>query len=157
MKKKPPYSLLISILIPLAIGQLSAFLSRNNFGRYEALEKSSLSPPAFVFSLVWTVLYILMGISFYLIWNTNRENISCALLIYGTQLLFNFLWSPIFFTLGNCWLALFCLILLIFLIVLMIQEFYRIKPLAAYLQLPYLIWCVFALYLNLSVCVLNRS
>lgn len=147
-------TLIISILIPIAIGFLSALIS-GNMSAYSDLNKPPLSPPAFIFPIVWTVLYILMGISSYFIYISENKNKNKALKIYAIQLFFNFFWSIIFFGLSQYLLAFLWLIALIFIIIMMIYQFYQIKPLLAYLQIPYLLWCIFAAYLNLMIYIMN--
>lgn len=148
--------LLISILIPLAVGQISALLTQTPTNTYDMLSKSSLSPPGVIFPIVWTILYILMGISCYLIITSGSEDIKNALIWYALQLTLNFFWSLIFFNLQFYLLAFIWLLLLIAVIIVMIIKFYKINPLAAYLQIPYLLWCIFAAYLNLSIYLLNK-
>lgn len=139
--------LAIAILIPLAVGSISALLSRN-MALYSSLSKPAFSPPAFLFPLVWTILYILMGISSYLIYSSDSDQKSDALKTYALQLFFNFCWSIIFFRFSLYLPALIWLVILILLIIKMIRQFYLINPTAAYLQIPYLLWCLFAAYLN---------
>lgn len=146
----------ISILIPLAVGQISALLTRSPSAAYEMLNKSSVSPPGAIFPIVWTILYILMGISCYLIITSGSEDTKNALIWYALQLALNFFWSLIFFNLEFYLFAFIWLLLLIIVIIIMILKFYKINPLAAYLQIPYLLWCIFAAYLNLSICLLNK-
>ena len=147
-------NLIISILIPLLVGGLSAILSSNGMEAYKLLDKPSLSPPGIVFPIVWTILFILMGISSYLIYNERNNN--KALTLYVVQLIVNFFWSIIFFDLELRLLAFFVIIALIILVALMIKEFYKINKTSAYLQIPYLLWLLFAAYLNYSVYLLNR-
>ncbi len=153
MKIKNKNLLIISVLIPILIGALSALLSgdMSNYG----FNKPSFSPPPFIFPIVWTVLYILMGISSYMIYLSDNKNKGKALAIYAAQLCFNFFWSIIFFDFSQYLLAFVWLIVLIILIIIMIYQFYIIKPFAAYLQIPYLIWCIFAAFLNYMVYKLN--
>ena len=155
MKKQPNCPLILSVLIPLAVGSLSALLS-GNMTKYLFLNKPPLSPPAIVFPIVWTILYILMGISAYLINTSQNPCKTNALKIYALQLFFNFCWSILFFRFSLYFIAALWLAVLIILILVMIKQFFFIKPLAAYLQIPYLIWCIFALYLNVSIYILNR-
>ena len=122
---------------------------------YSILDKPAFSPPEFIFPIVWTILYILMGISSYIVYSSNSPNKPKALLIYGIQLFFNFCWSIIFFGLDLYLFAFIWLIALIFIIIIMIRQFYIVSPLAAYLKIPYLIWCIFAAYLNFSIFILN--
>lgn len=154
MKIRNKSALIISILIPLAVGSMSALFS-GNMSSYSILDKPAFSPPGFIFPIVWTILYILMGISSYIVYSSNSPNKPKALLIYGIQLFFNFCWSIIFFGLDLYLFAFIWLIALIFIIIIMIRQFYIVSPLAAYLQIPYLIWCIFAAYLNFSIFILN--
>jgi len=144
MKIRDKSALIISILIPLAVGTMSALFS-GNMSSYSILTQPAFSPPGFIFPIVWTILYILMGISSYIVYSSNSPNKSKALLLYCIQLFFNFCWSIIFFGLD---LFLFAFIWLIALILI-------VNPLSAYLQIPYLIWCIFAAYLNFSIFLLN--
>lgn len=154
MKLQIRSGLIISILIPLAVGALSALIS-GNMSMYSSLNKPGLSPPSFIFPIVWTILYILMGISSYIIYVSGSPGTKTALYIYALQLFFNFCWSIIFFGFSQYLFAFVWLIALIILIVIMIKKFYSIEPIAAYLQIPYLIWCIFAAYLNLSIYLMN--
>ncbi len=154
MKPLNKSTLIISILIPLAVGSLSAFLS-GNMSMYASLNKPAFSPPTYIFPIVWTVLYILMGISSYIIFVSGDANSTKALKIYGLQLFFNFCWSIIFFGFSQYLLAFLWLIILIILIIIMIQLFYKINPIAAYLQIPYLLWCIVAAYLNFKIYMMN--
>lgn len=146
--------LLISILIPLAVGSFSALFSQNA-ALYSSLGKPAFSPPAIVFPIVWSILYVLMGISSYMIYSSNNVYKSSALKTYALQLVFNFFWSIIFFRFSLYLAAFLWLLMLILLIVKMIKQFYHIKPAAAYLQIPYFIWCLFAAYLNFSIYIMN--
>lgn len=154
MKIKNISAFVISILIPLAIGSLSALISGNAID-YATLNKPSLSPPSIIFPIVWTILYILMGISSYLISVSGDPNTKEALKYYSIQLFFNFFWSIIFFGFSQYFLAFIWIILLIIFIIIMILQFYSINPIAAYLQIPYLLWCIFAAYLNFSIFIMN--
>lgn len=154
MKIRNKSALIISILIPLAIGSISALLS-GNMSSYSMLVKPALSPPGFVFPIVWTILYILMGISSYIVYSSNSPNKSKALLLYSVQLFFNFCWSIIFFRMELYFFALIWIIALVLIIIIMIKQFYIASPRAASLQIPYLIWCIFAVYLNFAIFILN--
>ena len=153
--KLKPY--IISILIALGVGGLSALLTMGNMkGDFIS---PPLSPPPVLFPIVWTVLYTLMGISFALVYEKGKEeniDISGALGIYLIQLAVNFFWSIIFFNMQAYLFAFLWIILLGVLIITMIKRFYEISPLAAYLQIPYLLWVTFAAYLNLAIYILNR-
>ena len=155
MKSKSKLNLLIAILIPLAVGMLSALLTKDSAAVYASLNKPALSPPGVVFPIVWTILYILMGISSYLIYTSDSPDAPAALRCYAVQLALNFGWSLLFFNLAAYLPAFFWLLLLIAVLLIQLYRFYRISPLAAYLQIPYLLWCLFAAYLNLSIYLLN--
>lgn len=150
--------LLISLAIPLLVGGLSAFITKDNMDIYKEIARPPLSPPSWVFPVAWSILYILMGISFYLIWNKRDmyADKKRAYLLYFLQLFLNFIWSPIFFGAQNYLLAFIILVLLVITVVFMIVEFYDIERWAALLQIPYLIWLLFAGYLNLAIYILNR-
>lgn len=154
MNIKNKSALIIFILIPLAAGSLSALLSGNS-AAYLALNKPPLSPPSFLFPIVWTILYILLGISSYIIYESETPEKNKALRLYFIQLFFNFFWSIFFFGFSMYFFAFLWLLVLIILIVLMIYQFHKISPVAAYLQIPYLIWCLFAAYLNFMIYQLN--
>ena len=154
MKIRNKSALIISILIPLTVGTMSALFS-GNMSSYSILNKPAFSPPGFIFPVVWTILYILMGASSYIVYFSNSSNKSKALLLYCIQLFFNFCWSIIFFGLDLFLFAFIWLIALIFIIIIMIRQFLIVNPLSAYLQIPYLIWCIFAAYLYFSIFLLN--
>lgn len=150
--------LLISCGISLGVGGLSALISMMGRSSYEVAEKPPLTPPGWLFPIVWTILYILMGISSYLVYNTRtdlQDTKSTALIIYGVQLIVNFFWSIIFFNFSAYLFAFIWILLLLFLIFVMIKLFYKINKTAAILQIPYLIWVAFATYLTFGVFILN--
>lgn len=153
---KTQWNKLLLSLLPLFAGILSSILTGNSFSYYEQLKQPPLAPPSFLFPIVWTILYLLLGVSFYLIQTTSSPFTSTATLLYLTQIVLNFLWAPVFFSLQNTLLAFFILILLWVVVFQMIRAFYRISPLSAWLQVPYLLWLTFAGYLNLSVLLLNQ-
>ena len=141
-----------------AVGLLSGLLSRNataSFG--ESALQSPLSPPAIVFPIVWTILYALMGVSAARIsLSTQSPQRSRGLNLFIAQLIVNFFWSLIFFNAGAYGFALIWLILLWVLVLCMILSFRKVDPLAALLQIPYLLWLTFAAYLNYAVWMLNK-
>lgn len=146
---------LISCLaIPLAAGGLSALLTRGSMESFEALNKPTLSPPGWLFPVVWTVLFVLMGIASYLAAVSGGPN-RTALAVYGVQLLFNFVWPLLFFRLAQYLPAFIWLVILWVLILVTAVLFYRISKPAGYLMLPYLAWVAFAGYLNLAIFLLN--
>lgn len=149
--------LIISLLVPLGVGGLSALITGGNMDIYSKINRPPLSPPGIVFPIVWSVLYTLMGISLYLVWNKNDNSSqsNIAYFWFAVQLFLNFIWSPIFFGAQQYLVAFIVLILLIASVVAMIVSFYKISKPAALLQIPYLIWLIFAGYLNLAIYILN--
>lgn len=148
--------LIICILIPLAVGALSAFLTQGSMEAFDVLEKPPLSPPGWLFPVVWTVLYILMGIASYLVLTSGFPfRARTALTVYGIQLFFNFFWSVIFFNFEQYLLAFIWLIVLWLLIIATLLLFFRLSKPAGYLIIPYLVWVTFAAYLNLAIYILN--
>lgn len=146
---------ILSILIAVGIGSLSGFLTRKSMETFQTLEKPALTPPPTVFPIVWTVLFILMGIGAAIIYLADSPNTKRALTLYGIQLAVNFFWTIFFFNLSAYWFSFFWLLLLIALIVAMIVSFKKINHTAALLQLPYFIWVAFAGYLNFMIALLN--
>ena len=149
--------LVLCIAIPLAIGSLSGFLTSESMEMFSSINKPPLSPPAILFPIVWTILYILMGIASYLILTSGQEKnrIKNALTVYSLQLIFNFFWSIWFFNFGWYLFAFAWLIILWILIFNTIVSFYAISKPVAYLLLPYLLWVTFAGYLNFAIYLLN--
>ena len=150
--------LLKCIAVPLLVGIVSALLTRGEMEMFESIIKPPLSPPNWLFPIVWTILYILMGISSYLILvsGVEQEKIEKAISVYGYQLVVNFLWPTFFFNLQWYLFSFFWLLLLWILVFLMIRKFREIDKRAALLNLSYLIWLTFAGYLNLGIWWLNR-
>ncbi len=147
---------IISLLIPLGIGFISGLISMSGIREFNSLIKPLLSPPGFIFPIVWTLLYVLMGISSYLIYNENDYYSSFSLKIYAINLFVNFLWSPLFFGLGLRLFSFIWILVLDIVVIYMIYTFYKVNKKAAYLQIPYLVWCIYATYLNLAFYLLNR-
>lgn len=143
-----------SILIPVALGGIIGFITSGQID-YNTLEKPFLSPPSILFPIVWTILYILMGVS-YGILKTNNKVDSKIDQIYYLQLAVNLLWSIFFFTFKWRLFSFLWIILLDVLVILMIIRFYQKNKAAGLLQIPYLLWVLFASYLNLSIYLLNR-
>lgn len=154
MKKIQWKNLITAVAIPLGVGGLSAMLTKKAMDSFEMLNQPPLSPPTWLFPVVWTILYILMGIASYLIATSDQKN-DTALTLYGIQLCFNFLWTLIFFNMGWYLFAFFWLVGLWILILLTTIAFYRISKPAAYMMIPYLIWVAFAGYLNYGIYLLN--
>ena len=147
----------ISIAISLVIGGLSALFTMMGMEDYRLAEKPALTPPEIVFPIVWTILYTIMGISAARVWIASEDKGSNGgLMLYAIQLVVNFFWSIIFFTLQAYGFAFFWLLFLWLLVLLMIISFSKTDKLAAYLQVPYLLWLTFAGYLNFMVWMLNK-
>jgi benzodiazapine receptor len=147
----------LCILLPLAVGYLSGRVTTENVRIwYPTLEKPSFTPPNYLFGPVWTVLYLLMGISLYLIVRQPASfNRTKALTFFSIQLLLNFWWSVFFFRFHFIGLALINIVLLLAFIVFMIRSFFKVTATAANLQWPYLAWVSFATALNIGIWVLN--
>ena len=148
-------TLIGNLIIPLVVGALSGFLTRNAMDSYQQLRQPPLAPPSILFPIIWTTLFVLMGISAYLVSVSTDGGRYTLPKLYWVQLVVNFIWPFIFFNFGMYLVAFFWLILLIALVAAMIVKFYRISHTAAYLQLPYLLWLIFAGYLNLGILLLN--
>lgn len=146
--------LFICILIPIAVGLISTFFTINNMQIFQNLNKPDFAPPAQLFPIVWTILYIMMGIASYLVY-LSESNSETALNVYAIQLIFNFFWSIIFFNLKEYQFAFYWIIILWILIFITTLLFYNISKPAGYLMIPYLIWVSFAAYLNWQIYILN--
>ena len=155
--KDKKWLLFICIAIPLAIGGISAILTSGSMNIFGELNKPPLAPPGWLFPIVWTVLYTLMGISSYLVLISmaSKEDKENAIKIYAYQLMVNFLWPTFFFNLEIYLFSFFWLLFLIVLVVIMIIKFKDINMKAAYINIPYLIWLCFAAYLNLAIWIIN--
>jgi len=149
--------LIICLVIPLAVGGIAALLTGGGMDTFETLNQPPLSPPGWLFPVVWTILYILMGIASYLVLTSGKsqESIRRTLVMYGIQLAFNFLWPILFFSLSAYLFAFIWLVALWLLILATTVSFYRISDIAGYLMIPYLIWVTFAGYLNLGIYLMN--
>ena len=150
-------SYLFWILLSEAVGALSGWLTREGTAIYaQTIVKPPLSPPGWVFPVVWTILYALMGIGAARIYQAPPSNKrSLGLNLFVVQLVVNFFWSPVFFNLQASGFAFFWLLLLWGLVLWMILVFRKVDPTAAKLQIPYLLWLTFAAYLNFGVWYLN--
>ena len=146
--------LIVSLLIPQLAGFLGALATTPSIKSwYSHLNKPSFNPPNWLFGPVWTLLFLLMGISLYLVW--RQGNTSAALTIFFVQLALNLLWSILFFGLHQPTLAFLEIIVLWLAILATILKFYPISNLAAYLLIPYLLWVSFAGFLNFTIARLN--
>ena len=149
--------LLICEAIPLAVGGASAMLTRGSMAKYPLLHRPPLSPPGWIFPVVWTALFALMGLASYLVAVSHgpKDRVRSALNFYGAQLLVNFLWPTLFFTLERFLIAFLWLVLLWALVFVTWRKFRGISAPAGHLLLPYLAWLTFAAYLNMGVYLLN--
>jgi tryptophan-rich sensory protein len=154
--------LLISIIICLIIGGIGSIFTTPSIPTwYAGLAKPSFNPPNWLFAPVWTALFILMGISLYLIWNSSEKNKheqeekKAAIILFSIQLALNLLWSIIFFTLKMPSLAFMEIMLLWASILFTLIQFYKISKTAGLLMVPYILWVSFASILNLAIALLN--
>ena len=150
-------TLIFNLAVPLITGAVSGFLTRSAMQQYGQLNQPPLSPPSAVFPVVWTTLFLLMGISAYLVTMKRSDGLKSFDLpaVYWIQLIVNFIWPLIFFNLAIYGIALAWLILLIILVIYMIFQFHDITPAAGWLQVPSLLWLIFAGYLNAGIWLLN--
>ena len=134
------------------IGGIATYSSKEPW--YSTLVKSNLNPPDWVFGPVWTTLYLFMTVAIWSAWHKNRKNVNLVY-YYLIHLLFNTTWSIVFFVFHNIFLALINLIILILFIIFLMLQYKKVSQLSYYLMIPYLLWCCYALILNLSLFVLN--
>ena len=143
------------IVITLLVGSFFTLFIMDSFNIYNTMDKPFLSPNKIVFPIVWSVLYILMGISLYIVSESKYLNKDKSYLLYILQLLVNSVWPLFFFKFRLFFVSFLIVLLLKYLVIKLILEFYKINKLAAYLQIPYLLWLIFASYLSLGVFLLN--
>lgn len=141
--------LLKNILIPIILGTIIGLISGLN-NNYNNFIKPDIMPPNYLFPIVWTILYILMGFSNYLV--SEEEHNSK---LYILQLIFNLIWPILFFIFKWYLLAFIWILILLVLVIAMIVEFYKYNKLAAYLQIPYVLWLIFATILSYNVYLIN--
>ena len=144
---------IIYSLLPIIGGAIVGLIT-SGYMDYSDMVKPPLSPPGIVFPIAWTILYILMGISYFLATKDNEDNKELDQ-IYLLQLLVNFMWPIIFFVLEMYFTAFLWIILLLILVIVMIKKLLKVNKISGYLQIPYLIWLLFATYLNLGITLLN--
>jgi tryptophan-rich sensory protein len=160
MKPSNLFSLIVALAIPLLVGGIGGIATAQAIPTwYQGLEKPAWNPPAWVFGPVWTSLYILMGIAAWLVWRMGWDvpRVRIALGVFALQLLFNLLWSLIFFGWQRTGLALAEIILLWFLVGITTLRFFSLKPLSGIMMAPYWLWTSFAAVLNASIWWLNRG
>ena len=156
------FQIIIAILIPLGGGFLVSLLTRDAMGQFDSFKQPPLAPPAWLFPAAWTALYILMGFASYLIYRQYKASekagqiaAKSVLALYVVQLILNFAWTPIFFNLGQFWLALVVLLAMWLVEILILAKARKISRPAFYCLIPYLLWTTFAAYLNISIALLN--
>jgi len=142
------------LALPIFSGSIIGLITSSAMD-YGTLRKPPLSPPGFIFPIVWSVLYILMGISYFLFRNKYYKETKLESTIYYSQLIVNLLWSIFFFLLKWRFFTIIWTILLLILIIYIIKLFHRKNRISAYLNIPYLIWVIFALYLTIGTYILN--
>ena len=153
----------LAIAVPLCGGFIISLFTRDAMSKFGSFNQPPLAPPAWLFPVAWTVLYVLMGLASYFIWKkgydsrkaADKSASKTALIIYGIQLVFNFVWTPLFFSLGWYWPAFAWLLVMWALIIVLMTKAYRISRPAFWMLLPYIIWCTFAAYLNCGIAILN--
>ena len=156
---REPFWFAIALAIPVVTGLVSGVLTKNAMIQYATFQKPPLSPPGWLFPVVWTVLYLVMGLASYFVITANADGIkkADALLFYGLQLCFNFVWSLIFFNFGQYLLSFVWLMILWVLEIVTAVLFYRIVRGAGLLLIPYILWTTFAAYLNLATYLMSRT
>lgn len=153
----------LAIAIPLGGGFIISLFTRDAMTKFGDFNQPPLSPPAWLFPVAWTILYVLMGVASYLIWEkgylskkpADKTSSRNALIIYAIQLVFNFAWTPFFFALDLFWFAFVWLIVMWILIIVLMIKTQKISKPAFFMLLPYIIWCTFAAYLNCGIAILN--
>lgn len=156
--KKTVTAYIIGIAIPLVIGALSALFTSGSMEIYGELELPPLAPPSWLFPIVWMVLFVLMGISsatVYLKRDIDPKAATQGLTYYAISLIVNFCWSIVFFNMRAFLLAFIVLAVLVYLIVRTVLYYFKVSPVSSYLQIPYLLWVLFAGYLNIIIYILN--
>lgn len=153
-----PFKLVTSLIIPLTIGFLGSISTQTSLQTwYIELNKPPLNPPNWIFAPVWTVIYLLIGVNLYLLWNKySAQQISKKIFyLFLLQLLLNAIWSPAFFGLQCPLLALVIIALLLTTLIYLASQFKNSHSINFYLLVPYLLWVFFATYLNLGILILN--
>ncbi|WP_066894302.1 TspO/MBR family protein [Clostridium nigeriense] len=150
--------LLLNIIIPLLGGLIVGYINRNSMDTYRNLKKFVFTPPDIVFAVVWIILYILMGIAAYRIYVKNKSNIDDkgAYFFYIIQLILNFMWSFIFFTFRLYGISFLWIIMLFVFVIITFIKFIKIDKIAGLLLIPYMIWLVYAGFLNFFIWVFNE-
>lgn len=146
----------VCIAIPVVVGMLSARIAGDQMKTFGELNQPPLSPPAWLFPIAWTILYVLMGLALMLIISSYHEYRSSALILFATQLVMNFLWSPAFFVDRDYVKAIVILLIMLTATVILTVIAWRINKAASIMLMPYIAWMLFATYLNAGVGILNQ-
>ena len=153
----------LAIVVPLGGGLIISLFTRDAMSKFSTFHQPPLAPPAWLFPVAWMSLYVLMGLASYFIWKKGYDSKKVAektasrnaLIVYGVQLVMNFVWTPLFFSLGWYWFAFAWLMVMWALIIVLLVQAFRISRPAFFMLLPYIIWCTFAAYLNCGIAILN--
>ena len=157
------WRILLCILVPLGGGIIISLFSRDSMVQFNAMKQPPLAPPAWLFPVAWTILYILMGVASYLIYRAFtktrnskvQNNARIAMILYGVQLVLNFIWTPLFFNANLYWVAFAVLLLMWILEIILLVKTFRLSRAAFWCLFPYALWTTFAAYLNISIAILN--
>lgn len=151
----------VLVVLPLVIGVMSATVTGSTMVSFDAFNKPPLMPPALVFPIVWTVLYILMGVALYLIYKNEFKNRSdykmqaAEIILFFVQLFFNYMWAILFFRLEARWFAFGWLVMMWMMVLTLVMMCAKNCKIAAWCLVPHVLWCAFAMYLNIMIAVLN--
>lgn len=147
--------LIIITVITFIVGTFFSFFTMNSMDTFKYLSKP-INVPGVLFPIVWSILYLLMSISCYLIVQSNDKDKKEGIILYAIQLVINSLWTLIFFGLGAYLLSFIWIIILLIVVIIMLAKFYNINKIAMYINIPYVLWLLFAAYLNLGIYLLNK-
>lgn len=147
--------LIIITVITFIVGTFFSFFTMNSMDTFKDLSKP-INVPGVLFPIVWSILYLLMSISCYLIVQSNDKDKKEGIILYAIQLVINSLWTLIFFGLGAYLLSFIWIIILLIVVIIMLAKFYNINKIAMYINIPYVLWLLFAAYLNLGIYLLNK-
>lgn len=147
--------LIIITVITFIVGTFFSFFTMNSMDTFKEFSKP-INVPGVLFPIVWSILYLLMSISCYLIVQSNDKDKKEGIILYSIQLVINSLWTLIFFGLGAYLLSFIWIIILLIVVIIMLAKFYNINKIAMYINIPYVLWLLFAAYLNLGIYLLNK-
>ena len=152
-------TLVISLLFPLAVGGISSLLTNKAMIQFQYFNKPPLSPPGWMFPVVWTILYLMMGLAYYFVRVSDKDSMyrEKAIWSFIISLAFNFLWSLIFFNLSEFLIAFIWLIAMFAAIIVTTVYFFKVDKRSGFLMIPYILWTAFAGYLNIGIYILSRT